>query len=119
MSDEVSLAVGNETAKEHPEGLTGTGVGIITVVLNDMKFMSRVAQVNTATKWKKREALNSEHRVTTNIGITIIIVLCWLPSVYLKYPFLSCYIALFGEPTCHQLESIVSCLVPFLKIQRT
>jgi hypothetical protein len=95
VSDEVSLAVGNETAKEHPEGLAGTGVGIVTVVLNDVKFMSRVAQVNPPTKWKKRESLNIEYRVTTNIGIIIIIVLRWLPSVYLKYPFLSCYIALF------------------------
>lgn len=58
VSDEMSLAVGNETAKEHPEGLAGAGVGIITVVFNDMKFVSRVAQVNTPTKWKKGESLN-------------------------------------------------------------
>ena len=64
VSDEMPLAVGNETAKEHPEGLAGAGVGIITVVFNDMKFVSRVAQVNTPTKWKKGESLNrtqSEH----------------------------------------------------------
>ena len=63
----MSLAVGNETAKEHPEGLAGTGVGIITVVFNDVKFMSRIAQVNTPTKWKEGEPLNSQHRMSTNI----------------------------------------------------
>ena len=37
--------------------------------------------------------------------------------VYLKNPLLPLYIALFGESTSYQLESVVSCLVLFLKVQ--
>lgn len=97
--------MGNETAKEHPEGLAGTAVGIITVVFNDMKFVHWIAQVNTPTKWKKGESLNSGHTMSTNINFSIIY---WLPNVYLKNPLLSCYSALFGESTSYQLEGVVS-----------
>ena len=110
----MSLAVGDETAKEHPEGLAGTAVGIITVVFNDVKFVRWIAQVNTPTKWKKGESLNSRHRMITNINF---IIIYWLPDVYLKNPLLSCYSALFGESTSNQLESVVSRLVPLLKVQ--
>lgn len=65
----MSLAVGNETAKEHPEGLAGTAVGIITIVFNDMKFVRWVAQINTPTEWKKGESLNSGQRMSTDISI--------------------------------------------------
>ena len=38
--------------------------------------------------------------------------------MYLKNPLLPLYIALFGESTSYQLESVVSCLVLFLRVRK-
>ena len=57
--DKVSPSMPNQTPKEYPQGFQGGGVWVIPVILQNMKLVVSIPEVNFPIKWQKREFLKS------------------------------------------------------------
>ncbi len=56
-ADHVSLAVTQQATKEDPQGFRGSGVGVVPVILQNVKLVVRTAEIHLPIERQKGECL--------------------------------------------------------------